>query len=172
MEMHKLEGMALDAYLKMLDLVKLEAARVNNLQPAQAWGVNGALEILQLLPANLGVATLTSTTHYGYRFSVAVGATDGLISLTPVPANRVIGIYGFVDSTPVNRLTSQMNITKGTRIARQWPEKPTQSSLEDACYRLDPIVIPATNNLLITQACHNAGNQELTFLGVIAQPKS
>jgi len=171
MEFHKFEGPAYDAFLKLVDSVKKEGARVNNLDMNAAWGVNGALEMVQLLPEHLGVATLTSTTHYGYRFSVAVGAADGLIS-RQIPAQRVAALYGYVDSTPTNRLMSQLNLTIGTRIARQWPSKPAQSSLEDASYRQDPILIPASKTLVITNACHNAGNLEITFLGVYAQPKS
>lgn len=171
MEYDKLEGPALDAFLKLIDAVKIEAARVNNLTMDQAWGRNGALELLQLLPADLGVGTLTSTTHYGYRFSVAVSATDGLISRL-VPSQRVIGIYGYVDSTPTAFLSSQLNMSIGTRLARQWPMKPAQMQLNEHCFRLDPIVVPASKTLTVTNACYTAGNLELTFLGVFAQPKA
>src|SRR3989304_9871022 len=99
MESDKLEGPALDAMLKLVDWVKKEASRVNNMTMDQAWGANGALELINLVPRDLGVATLTSTTHYGYRYSVAVGAADGLISRL-VPAQGVLGIYGYVDSKP------------------------------------------------------------------------
>lgn len=172
MDFDKLEGPAYDAFLKLVDAVKKEASRINGMTMEQAWGANGALQLVQLIPGHLGVATLTSTTHYGYRFSVAVGATDGLISLAPVPSQRVVGIYGLVDSTPGIRLCSQMNISIGTRLARQWPEKPFQATLNDHSYRQDPLMITASKNLVVTQACHNAGNQELTFLGVYAEPKS
>jgi len=171
MEFDKLEGPAYDAFLKLVDAVKKEAARVNNMTMEQAWGRNGALELVQLLPEHLGVATLTSTTHYGYRFSVAVSSTDGLIS-HQVPSQRVIGIYGYVDSTPGQRLSDQLNISIGSRVSRQWPMKPAQCFMNDHSIRLDPILVPASKTLTITNACHTAGNLELTFLGVYAQPKS
>lgn len=157
--------------MKLVDAVKKEGARVNNMTMEQAWGRNGALELVQLLPEHMGVATLTSTTHYGYRFSVAVSATDGLYQQT-MPSNRVAGIYGFVDSTPTNRLSSQLNITIGSRLSRQWPMKPSQMNMNDHSIRLDPIVIPDSKQVTITNACYTAGNLELTLLGVYAQPKS
>jgi hypothetical protein len=172
MEFHKLEGAALDAYLKLIDAVKKEAARVNNMTLDQAWGVNGALELLQLLPANIGRATLTSTTHYGYRYSVGIGATQGILPATQIAAQRVVGIYGYVDTTPGARMWDQMQITIGTRLARQWPLKPTFANPEDASYRFDPIVVPASKQLTITVACHQANYEEFTFLGVFAQPKA
>lgn len=171
MEYDKLEGPALDAYLKLIDWVKKEAARVNNMDMNAAWGPNGALELVQLIPSQLGVATLTSTTHYGYRFSVAVSSTDGLINIQ-IPAQRVAGIYGYVDSTPTNFLISQLNLSVGSRLARQWPTKPTQNQMNSSSMRFDPLALPASKTLSITDACYTAGNLELTFLGLYAQPKS
>ena len=171
MEFDELEGPAYDAFLKLVDAVKKEAARVNNMTMEQAWGRNGALEMVQLLPEHLGVATLTSTTHYGYRFSVAVGAADGLIS-RQIPAQRTAGVYGYCDSTPGVRLSSQLNLSIGSRVSRQWPMKPTQSQINDQSNRLDPILVPASKTLTVTNACFTAGNLEMTFLGVYAQPKS
>lgn len=171
MEYFKLEGPALDAFYRLIDNVKKEAARVNNMDLNTAWGPNGALELLQLLPANLGRATLTSTTHYGYRYSTGIGATQGLINLAPVPANRVIGIWGFVDTSPMP-IIDQLNITIGTRLSRNWPTKEAQSEMNNKADRLDPIIIPSSKNLVITVACHQANWFELTWLGVWAQPKS
>lgn len=162
---------AYDAFLKLVDAVKKEAARVNNMTMEEAWGRNGALEMVQLIPGHLGVATLTSTTHYGYRFSVAVAAADGLIQIQ-IPAQRTAGLYGFVDSTPGVRLMSQLNLSIGSRVSRQWPTKPSQSQMNDHSHRQDPILIPASKTLTVTDACYTAGNLELTFLGVYAQPKS
>lgn len=170
MEFDELEGPAFDAYLKLIDAVKQEGARLNNMTMEAAWGKNGALQLVQLLPEHLGVATLTSTTHYGYRFSVAVGAADGLINHL-IPAQRVAGIYGYNDSTPGVRLSSQLNLSIGSRLARQWPMKPTQSQINDQSNRLDPILVPASKTIVITNACYTAGNLELTFLGVYAEPK-
>lgn len=171
MQGDKLEGPALDTFLKLVDWVKAEGARVNNMTQDAAWGKNGALELLQLLPANLGRATLNSTTHYGYRYSVAVGATNGII-LTTVAAQRVIGIYGYVDSTPNTFNWDQLNISIGNRLARNWPMKPTQAVMNQTAIRFDPIVIPSSKTLTITAAAHAANYEELTFLGVWAQPKA
>lgn len=172
MEYDELEGPAYDAFLKLIDAVKLEAARLNNMNMEQAWGKNGALELIQLLPQHLGRATINAATHYGYSYAVVAGAADGLIALAPVPPQRVIGIWGYVDSTPGLPLSDQLNITIGTRLSRNWPMKPAQSQLNNTANRLDPILVPASKNLTITNACHLAGGLNLTFLGVFAQPKS
>jgi len=171
MEFNELEGSAYDAFLKLVDAVKKDAARVNNMDMEAAWGKNGALELVQLLPEHLGVATLTSTTQYGYSFAVAVGATDGLYQRT-LPAGRCLGIYGFVDSTPGRRTSSQLNFTIGSRLSRQWPMQPAQAQINDCAMRLDPIEVPESKQVTITNACYNAGSLILTMLGIFAQPKS
>lgn len=170
MEFQKLEGPAFDAFLKIVDAVKKDAARVNNMNMEEAWGRNGALELIQLIPLDLGVATLTSTTRYGYSFGVAIGAADGLIQRT-IPAGRALGIYGFTDGT-VLPTASQLNISIGSRLSRSWPMIPAQNQINNTACRLDPIEVPESKQLTITDSCYFAGTLIIAFLGVYAQPKS
>lgn len=175
MEFNMLEGPAYDAFLKLIDAVKKEGARLNNLTMEEAWGKAGALQMVQLLPQHVGVGAASvaaANRLYGYRFTVAVAAADGLFNLAPVPAGRVIGIWGWVDSTPGLRLSSQLNITVGSRLARQWPMPYAQGQINDAAHRLDPLLIPASKNFIVTNACYLAGDLDFMWLGVYAEPKS
>ena len=182
--LERLDGIALDAYLKMRRQVMKEAARINNLSWTDAWGrtepapgsetfdnllpgPEAALKVEDLIYTDLGRAT----TQFGERYpGLVTGQNVTQINLL-VPAGRVVGINGILDST-VNPAMVQVDMNIGGRTAREWPTRPGQSEINNAMYFFDPIIIPGTKQLTIDLWLATGQTEFVTFLGIYAEPKA
>jgi hypothetical protein len=192
--MTKLEGPALKAYLLMRRQMMKEAARINNMSDAQAWGItipppeavtfenllpspDAALKITDLEPKDLGV-TCNSTTEWGYKYSLAAGENAGVISKT-IDNGRVVGIYGIsvlseLMATSTSYATAaliQIDVNIGGREARVWPVQNVYDTAEKRIFFFDPIIITEAKTLTIDLWAATAADVRLTWLGLYAEPK-
>jgi hypothetical protein len=196
--MTNLEGPALKAYLLMRRQMMKEAARINNMSDAQAWGItipppeavtfenllpspDAALKITDLEPEDLGV-TCNSTTEWGYKYSLAAGENAGVISKT-IDNGRVVGIYGIsVLSIPMigypatsgynaTAALIQIDVNIGGREARVWPVQNVYDTGEKRIFFFDPIIITEAKTLTIDLWAATAADVRLTWLGLYAEPK-
>lgn len=189
-----LEGPALKAYLLMRRQMMKEAARVNNMSDAAAWGItipppeavtfenllpspDAALKITDLEPEDLGVA-VNSTTEYGYKFSLSAGENAEVVSKT-VDNGRVLGIYGVsvlskqmgTAAGPATSALVQIDVNVGGREARVWPVQNVYNTNEGRLYFLDPIIVTEAKKVSIDLWAATAADVRLTFLGLYAEPK-
>jgi len=192
--MTTLEGPALKAYLLMRRQIMKEAARINNLSDAQAWGItipppeavtfenllpspDAVLKITDLEPEDLGIPC-NSTTEYGYKYSLAAGENTNQIETT-IPNGRVIGIFGIsVLSKPMATTEAfatsalvQIDVNIGGREARVWPVQNVYDTGEKRLFFLDPIIITEAKKLTIDLWAATAAEVRLTWLGLISEPK-
>jgi len=192
--MPKLEGPAYKAYLLLRRQVMLEAARINNMSPRQAWGINipgpesvtyenllpgpdASLKLVDLTPEHLGI-TQNSTTEYGYKFSLSAGENTSEVNKT-IDNGRVVGIYGIqvlekqmgTASGPATAALVQIDVNIGGREARVWPVQNVYDSPNNELYFLDPIYIPEAKTLTIDLWAATAADVRMAFLGIYAEPK-
>lgn len=184
--LNRLEGPALEAYLKMRRQVMKEAARINNMSWKDAWatseptpgsetyanllpGPEAALKVEDLIYTDLGQANIAPVG--GQFWGLASGQNVTQINLN-IPAGRVVGIYG-VSIQTANPALVQIDVNIGGRTAREWPTRPGWSEINDQMYFLDPVIIPGTKQLTVDFWEATATSPEqITFLGVYAEPKA
>jgi len=180
----KLEGPALNAYLKMRRQVMKEAARINNLAWQDAWGKPepqpGTENFDNLLPGPEAAlkcedAIYTdfgrATTQFGERYPGLVTGQNAQRINTTIPAGRVLGIHGICQHSTTPQ-TVQFDFIVSGRTARQYPARPGQSEINDAMYLLDPLIISGTKVLQIDFWEATAAVEFVTFLGLYAEPKA
>jgi hypothetical protein len=192
--MTTLDGPALKAYLLMRRQIMKEAARINNLSDAAAWGItipppeavtfenllpgpDAVLKITDLEPEDLGI-TCNSTTEYGYKFSLSAGENAAQVNKT-IDNGRVVGIHGIsvlseIMATSTSYATSalvQIDVNVGGREARVWPVQNVYDTSEKRIFFLDPFIVTEAKTLTIDLWAATAADVRLTFLGLYAEPK-
>ncbi|MEM2175305.1 MAG: hypothetical protein QXI58_06765 [Candidatus Micrarchaeia archaeon] len=143
----KLDGVALDAYRKMVKDLKAKAMKELNLSEDQ-------IVVRQLRPQDLGVSN--SSAHYGAEITANTWST---IVNTIVGDNKFIGIYGFViraslpssgdDLVPTKPILEQIRITREGSIARYYNVKPINFFSNGIGYVDDPVTISQNTGVTI-----------------------
>ncbi|MHA1827067.1 MAG: hypothetical protein ACTSX6_00315 [Candidatus Heimdallarchaeaceae archaeon] len=165
----KLEGLAREGFDSLLAQMKAECRRINpgkdfdRYDPATGKVIEGELEIRALLPEDLGLSA------YTYSFAVT-GALDTIVNKT-IEASRVIGIYGFTDTTSAPKV-DQINVDVGTKTVRQWPVAYMVGNTETkSVFFADPVMASETKTIKIKTHSSAATTENLTIHGLIAKPK-
>lgn len=167
----KLDGVALDAYKKMVNSLKDRAMKELNLSEDQ-------IVVRQLRPQDLGVGS--NTAHYNAAITANTWST---IVDTTIGDNKFVGIYGFVIRTgstnaagelvPTKPVLEQVRITREGSIARYYNVKPINFFQCGIGYTDEPITVSQNTSIKIEgfSATSSTLSGNFDILGVVVEKK-
>jgi len=146
----KLEGPALVAYTKTLNIVKTRA-----------------IQERMLRPEDLGLSTPVWT----FNISSA-NAWNTIIDNAQIADSRFVGIYGLLLGESGTSVVTQLKVTRMGEVVRYWQIQDVNFLESPVIYFDDPITIDQNTTIKI-EAYADATDSEwrATFLGVVAEKR-
>jgi len=158
----ELKGDALEAYNKMVQVLRAKAVKELNLPETE-------IVVRPIRPEDIGHANPTWT-----WIGTTANAWADILPNKTISDNRYVGISGAYNAEGAGEL-DQIKITRKGSVSRYWDMRPLrwQSGRKTAIYYCDdPITIDQNTTITVSAYCTAASSLvEFAFIGAVAEKK-